>query len=466
MVTKEKKEKKPKKSDKDEKLVSVDQSEGTVQPPPSKPTNTAPSDIAPKVKPGAETEQQSADNTKDSAAPENMHAHETSEIFRSAVTTMDAAQYISRQSTKHDSLAPGESVDSTCESLRSVYFKQSGDDAEVQESQALMAESVLAYDAMSSSERQNEDGRSTITSVTGGTFTIEEVAAEWKMLSDHKMQILDTIRKLFRGERFGKDKTQKVAYSSIKIGGKFETKEVCFVPEGMTVCPSIVSQEVLGKKGWRLAKPNMLLKFDCGSRHPSALSTKELIDLREFKQVRMAAELAVDQQLKVTPGASEDRKHQLVQKQIDQHLQDSLSREILPAMLDAALKTKNWIVVDRSNATASSASAELLIEMSLNSGAKHKPTVFVFDSISRFESFKPSRIVNMQLLELCRALSNSSEVGETRQVTEMQGLYNTSDFESWEPYHMYDSDDDPTLTGSEEAKKKDCGGRPKASKET
>eukprot|EP00746_Dinoflagellata_sp_MGD_P163095 gnl/MRDRNA2_/MRDRNA2_90964_c0_seq1.p1 gnl/MRDRNA2_/MRDRNA2_90964_c0~~gnl/MRDRNA2_/MRDRNA2_90964_c0_seq1.p1 ORF type:complete len:1135 (-),score=217.83 gnl/MRDRNA2_/MRDRNA2_90964_c0_seq1:81-3485(-) len=330
------------------------------------------------------------------------------------------------------------------QNLRSKYFSQGDDeDAEQQEFNALKAEAVLAYDAMSPEER-NEKGKETIQKLTNNALTFEDVQNEWQTLSDDKQEIINKMKELFKEEgKFGKGTSRRVAYSTMKLQGQHDNKHVCFVPSGMTVLPSTVSKDILGKKAWRLAKPNMLLKIDCGSRHPAALSTSSLIDLKEFKQLRKAADKCVTNQLKSKAqrtGAKEEideeQKTLLVTQQINAHLKDSLSKEILPAILDAAVKTNNWIVIDRSNSTSSSASAELLLEMSLGISAKKRPTVFVFDSISRYECFKPSRVVNMQLLELCQVLSNCGGLQDTRNATDIHNLYKSSDFDDWEPYHF------------------------------
>jgi hypothetical protein len=313
-----------------------------------------------------------------------------------------------------------------------------------------MAEAVLAYHGMSNEERESESGRKIIKSLTRSKLQIEEVAEEWQTLCYHKQQILASIRNLFRKQVFGQGKNRRVAYSTMKISGQHDAKEVCFVPAGMTVQPLTVSTEVL-KRAWRLEKPNMLLKIDCGSRHPAAIATPELIDLPDFDQLKKAAHVSVEQRQKKGATLSAEQRQCLIHEQINMHLKNSISNEVLPAILDSALKINNWIVIDRSNSTASSATAELLIEMSLGISQQTKPTVLVFDSITRYQNFKPSRVVNMQLLEICRVLSNCGSCDDARDVTDSPGLYKTSDFSEWESYHIRESDDDPMLPSTSSA---------------
>merc|ERR1719191_269573 len=180
---------------------------------------------------------------------------------------------------------------------------------------------------MSNDERNNTSGRKTIQNISL-KFNIEDVAKEWEILRAHKKQILDAIGQLFKRPTFGQERNQKVGYSSMKIQGQEDLKEVCFVPAGMSVPPTTINQEVLGKKGWRISKPNMLIKVDCGSRHPSSLSTHKLIDLPAFKQLKKTAAMAVQ----MNGGEmTDEQKQRLVKSEIDQFLQVSLGKEIMTA---------------------------------------------------------------------------------------------------------------------------------------
>lgn len=407
---------------------------------------------------GAQVEGKSAEEPKpDEKAAEKANSKEKS------------ARKIKRSQTFADSYFEGPS-DSSWTSLREFYFEDVSDDPEKEEFHSLLAEAVLVYHAMSDDEREGDDARIRIDElmnsldVTRNKISIEDVAKEWKRLNDHKKQILEMMHEHFNTPLFGQEKFPKVAYSTMKISGQHDFKEVCFVPAGMTVSPSTVSSEVLGKKAWRMGKPNMLVKVDCGARHPAALATDPLLHLPQFKKLTTGAEMSATKVLKnlkrshvvskeskeseESKQESDEKSKRLIKEQIDGHLKNSISREILPAVLDAAMKTNNWIFVDRSHATASSATAELLLETSLGMSTKQKPTVLVFDSVSRFKSFKPSRIVNMQLLEICQLLLNGKQLDDVRDVTDVHGLYHTSDFDDWEQYHIRNSDDDSQVAGS------------------
>jgi hypothetical protein len=318
--------------------------------------------------------------------------------------------------------------------LGQIYFRQVDvDDPDVAASKAAMAEAVFAYDAMSNDERNSASGRKTIQNVSS-KFSIEDVAKEWEMLRAHKKQILDAIGQLFKRATFGQERNQKVGYTSMRIQGQEDLKQVCFVPAGMSVPSTTVNQEVLGKKGWRISRPNMLIKVDCGSRHPSSLSTPQLLDLPAFRQLKKTAALATQ----INGGElTDEQKQRLVKNEIDQYLQVSLGQEIVTAITDATFKTNNWIVIDRSNSKNSSPSAELILETSLGMST-NKPKVLVFDSISRYNHFKPSRIVNMQLLLLGDVLSRSGGVDDNPEVCEIESLYRAADFDRWEPYHARD----------------------------
>eukprot|EP00746_Dinoflagellata_sp_MGD_P150596 gnl/MRDRNA2_/MRDRNA2_82436_c0_seq2.p1 gnl/MRDRNA2_/MRDRNA2_82436_c0~~gnl/MRDRNA2_/MRDRNA2_82436_c0_seq2.p1 ORF type:complete len:1083 (+),score=205.85 gnl/MRDRNA2_/MRDRNA2_82436_c0_seq2:86-3334(+) len=317
--------------------------------------------------------------------------------------------------------------------LGKTYFGQADDDLEVAEYMFDMAEAVFAYEAMSTDERYNATGRQTIQNVSS-KLNIEDVAKEWEMLRSHKRQILDGIGELFKRATFGQERNPKVGYSAMKIQGQDDVKKVCFVPAGMSVPAALVNQEVLGKKGWQMTKPNMLIKLDCGSRHPSSLSTPKLMELPAFKQLEKTAALAVQMNVgKVT----DEQKQFLVQSEINQHLQVCLAKEIVTAITDATFKTNNWIVIDRSNSKNSSPSAELILETSL-SMSTNKPTVLVLDSISRYNHFKPSRTVNMQLLLLGDVLCRSVGLDDNPEVSEIESLYKPKDFDRWEPYHARD----------------------------
>jgi len=183
-----------------------------------------------------------------------------------------------------------------------------------------------------------------------------------------------------------------------------------------------------------MTKPNMLIRIDCGSRHPAAVSTKKLIELPAFKQLKKTAGVAVEINSGQLP---ENQKRQLVQDEINRHLKDALSKEIVTSILDAATKTNNWMIIDRSNSKSSSAGAELMLEKSLGMSSQ-KPAVLVFDSISRYTNFKPCRTVNMQLLLLGDVLCGSHALDDDGGVCEVDGLYNESDFDKWEPYHVRD----------------------------
>eukprot|EP00746_Dinoflagellata_sp_MGD_P142839 gnl/MRDRNA2_/MRDRNA2_75748_c0_seq1.p1 gnl/MRDRNA2_/MRDRNA2_75748_c0~~gnl/MRDRNA2_/MRDRNA2_75748_c0_seq1.p1 ORF type:complete len:1059 (+),score=185.89 gnl/MRDRNA2_/MRDRNA2_75748_c0_seq1:157-3333(+) len=328
------------------------------------------------------------------------------------------------------------------EQLNDTYFRDADDelDPEEEKSEAMMAEAVLAYDAMSVEERSGESGRSIIRNVSPA-LELDDVAEEWDRLRYHKKEILDAIYELFRRPMFGESqRNQKMGYSAVKMRGRSDLKEICFVPEGMKVSPSTISTDVLGKKAWRLNKPNMLIKIDFGARHPAALSTPALVNLAAFKHLKKSAALAVSRT--TTGDISEQQKDSLIQKSIDEYLQMSLGKELMTAIIDAAIKTNNWIVIDRSNSAASSPTAELLLETSLGVSGK-KPTVLAFDSVSRYKNFKPSRGVNRQLLIIGDILCNSVGLDDARDAEEISPLYEPSMFEHWEPYHLHD----PLLLG-------------------
>ena len=66
---------------------------------------------------------------------------------------------------------------------------------------------------------------------------------------------------------------------------------------------------------------------------------------------------------------------------------------VVAAIMDAAAMTNNWILIDRSSSTASSPSAELVIEMAV--AKVEKPSVIlVIDSVSRYQNFWPNRNMN------------------------------------------------------------------------
>lgn len=316
--------------------------------------------------------------------------------------------------------------------LGKIYFYVS-DDPDAAAQNSALAEAVLAYEMMSGEARVSDAGKQIINKISS-TLSMEEVAAEWNMLYDHKKQIFEAIKSLFNRPTFGVAKTQKVAYAGMKIRGQQDLKEVCFVPEGMTVPPHVVSKEVLGKKHWKLPIPNMMIKFDCGTRHPSSLSTPQLLGLPAFNDLKKTALASVHRNLGT--DLSEQKLMNAVQNEIDELLKISLAEEIVPAVLDASKKTKNWIVIDRSNPTASSPSAELMLELALTT-AESKPTIFVYDSFTRYASFRPSRRVNMQLLLLGDVLSKSAS-GDDGEISEIDKLYDVHDFGDWKPYHVRD----------------------------
>jgi hypothetical protein len=78
-----------------------------------------------------------------------------------------------------------------------------------------------------------------------------------------------------------------------------------------------------------------------------------------------------------------------------------------------------------------------MIEMSL-AMTMEKPVVFVYDSISRYKNFKPSVQVNTQLLMIGDVLAGSCSFDENLAQCEIDKLYDASEFDRWQPYHMRD----------------------------
>ena len=73
--------------------------------------------------------------------------------------------------------------------------------------------------------------------------------------------------------------------------------------------------------------------------------------------------------------------------------------QVLRCLLDAANMTRNWVVIDRSDALSSSPSAELMLEWALKA-TMSPPVVLNLESIHRFETFRPTPAINAQLIEI------------------------------------------------------------------
>ena len=49
-------------------------------------------------------------------------------------------------------------------------------------------------------------------------------------------------------------------------------------------------KDTLSKKHWNMSKPNMLMKLDFGTRHPTSLSTPKLAAQSAFEEIRRGAQ--------------------------------------------------------------------------------------------------------------------------------------------------------------------------------
>merc|ERR1719487_2108816 len=80
-------------------------------------------------------------------------------------------------------------------------------------------------------------------------------------------------------------------FGSLKLGAGREAKAV-FVPEGKAFGPEKVMEVI--KKRWELEPPNLLIKLDVGTRHPSSLATEKLLDAMRLQGVPEVAQILQD----------------------------------------------------------------------------------------------------------------------------------------------------------------------------
>lgn len=237
--------------------------------------------------------------------------------------------------------------------------------------------------------------------------------------------------------------------------GSFETKwpdgrrtpaEIAFWPRGKPV--SLTKLFRIIEKDWRLPRPNLVILIDAGTAHPGMLSNPMLRNLPKFKawleHARVQHELldlrSGHGYAGARPkGSDRDRRQR---NEWENHapaeagdpaeaaILDRVVFEklvgVITAVLDAAERTNNYIIIDRS--AGSSHTAELLVEFALRQ-TEAKPIVMVIDSRERLLSYT-GEASTRQLEQLAEIEARSIPLGsdDVRRRVEVSPLYSPDDF--------------------------------------
>mmetsp|Transcript_107473 Transcript_107473/g.213413 ORF Transcript_107473/g.213413 Transcript_107473/m.213413 type:complete len:983 (-) Transcript_107473:41-2989(-) len=225
--------------------------------------------------------------------------------------------------------------------------------------------------------------------------------------------------------------------------GRTGLMQAAFIPPGKP----LTKQRLLDllTKEWRLGRPNLLVNLDAGAAHPIKLTTKRLLALRQFDKwcenariqkvlsrrreadpgLPSKGEAAAATNTPATSTAKNDDMpsssaapcHAILPGMVmpprfgdpppassysfgppplaldadEVSILDRMMFEkllcVYVAVLDAAEKTNNFVVVDRASPGGSSPTAELLLEMALQQ-TDAKPVILVIDTMTRLRSFK------------------------------------------------------------------------------
>lgn len=211
--------------------------------------------------------------------------------------------------------------------------------------------------------------------------------------------------------------------------------KVAFVPPGKSLGQEKVLELV--KKTWGLEPPNLLLSLDIGSRHPSCLATDILVQAMRDQGVAEIDSLLADLQ-----QAVDQKLHSNIKACMTEDLSAAIFFKLsqhVAAVLDSAAMTNNWIVIDRTSATKSSPTAELLIEMAA-ARCERLPVILVLESLDRYATFRPNRQVNRSLMLLGRLAAAASVEPQPGVSEELPSMYVPQDFADWRKYAFIGAD--------------------------
>ncbi|GMI17618.1 hypothetical protein TrLO_g4439 [Triparma laevis f. longispina] len=279
-------------------------------------------------------------------------------------------------------------------------------------------------------------------------------------------------------------------------GGR--TNSAIFVPNKISTkqLMSIV-EEV-----WRIPTANMLISIDAGSAHPTLLATNDLCASKQYEpwakeglqQIRSQSESSSRSpnpppvsssssndmdlssaafqspseppnredlkkggiEMKKTEGGenAESRSpsftfsepqstpgNQEVSSQQINVINKLLFQKLITvfcAILDAAAMSNNWIIIDRTRAIESSATAELILEFAIRQ-TNQRPAIIVIESLKRFREFtsEKTRSHLQDLNELAaksRPITSDGIDNESAEVQVIPLPYNPEDYEDSKPF--------------------------------
>lgn len=277
------------------------------------------------------------------------------------------------------------------------------------------------------------------------------------------------------------DDAKPVRTSAFRIKGRSIGKGIAkavFWPAGKVLAHDKLADVLF--QTWNMARPNLIINIDAGAAHPAKFSTKQLRELPQFRQWCELAEC--QRQLGCSRGANvpianimslnpaepprEDAHRRVMSSslrpfsshsdQVEAALpaplpvvtdQDAAAAEahqentvndcifnklvsIFAAVIDASAKTNNYILVDRTQATGSSSSAELLLELALER-SEASPTILVIERLSRLREFSSQEAFE-QLDAISKLEQHSVPHGADQHLrtVEIDSLYSAREFTS------------------------------------
>ncbi|GMI00909.1 hypothetical protein TrVE_jg7298 [Triparma verrucosa] len=266
-------------------------------------------------------------------------------------------------------------------------------------------------------------------------------------------------------------------------GGR--TNSAIFVPNKISTkqLMSIV-EEV-----WRIPTANMLISIDAGSAHPTLLATNELCASKQYepwaeqglqqvqksKKVRAGSEggksatsssddLDLSQNttqssgppnreefgvggeggggIEMSPRPPSSTEISSLQINVINKLLFQKLITVFCAILDAAAMSNNWIIIDRTRAIESSATAELILEFAIRQ-TNQRPAIIVIESMKRFQEFtsEKTRSHLQDLNELAaksRPITSDGIDSDSGDVQVIPLPYSPEDYEDSKPFEAGD----------------------------
>eukprot|EP00929_Paragymnodinium_shiwhaense_P115626 TRINITY_DN8460_c0_g1_i1.p1 TRINITY_DN8460_c0_g1~~TRINITY_DN8460_c0_g1_i1.p1 ORF type:complete len:992 (+),score=125.80 TRINITY_DN8460_c0_g1_i1:102-3077(+) len=282
---------------------------------------------------------------------------------------------------------------------------------------------------------------------------------------------------------FDGDAHVKLATFRCKGSGRSQRQaEAAFWPAGRPVNLHKVLEVLY--KDWKLPRPNVVVNLDAGNAHPAALTTDLLRAVPQFRSWRECAEKQISMYKhnvlgpasQSLPGAvpsspslfSEDRGDEGKLTDMEKGARsprgapafgavstEDGSEEILnnlifekmitvfAALLDASEKSNNFIVVDRTQPSGSSSTAELLLELALRK-TLCSPTILVIEKKSRLRQYQSDHAKN-QLDQIAKIESGAKIQGtdQAKYNAEVAPLYDAMEFLSSTSFRSQGYSDHP-----------------------